>query len=75
LILRDKLGDVESEEDNGLAWLACDRVCDACVKVVRANPGALWDEFRVLLPDGKQCLGFCVTDAKPNGFPDAPPRF
>jgi len=45
--------------------------CDACVKVIRENPGALC-EVALLLPDGKICLGFCVIDAKPVGFPDVP---
>ena len=45
--------------------------CEACVKVIREIPGALC-EIATLLPDGKMCLGFCVSDMKPTGFPDMP---
>jgi len=47
--------------------------CAACVKVIRENPGALC-QFSLLLPDGKMCLGFCITDLKPDSFIDYPPE-
>ena len=45
--------------------------CEACVKVIRENPGALC-EVATQLPDGKMCLGFCVKDFKPDPFSDFP---
>jgi len=48
--------------------------CDACVKVIKENPGAIC-EVAVRLPDGKMCLGFCCRDFKPDPFPDLPADF
>jgi hypothetical protein len=63
-----------SEYSGGVESSPIDGYCDACVKVIRSNPGALC-KFTMLLPDGKRCLGFCCTDEKPEPFPDLPADF